>query len=39
MVPLKVDAWDRMIDMNIKGVLFGIDAVVPEMTARGAGRC
>ena len=27
-----------MIDVNIKGVLYGIAAVLPEMTARGAGQ-
>jgi NADP-dependent 3-hydroxy acid dehydrogenase YdfG len=36
MASLKVDEWDRMIDVNIKGVLYGIAAVLPEMTARGA---
>ncbi|MFH5923862.1 SDR family oxidoreductase [Roseomonas xinghualingensis] len=38
MASLKVDEWDRMIDVNIKGVLYGIAAVLPEMTARGAGQ-
>lgn len=35
---LKVDEWDRMIDVNIRGVLNGIAAVLPGMTARGAGQ-
>lgn len=35
---LKVDEWDRMIDVNVKGVLHGIAAVLPEMTARGSGH-
>ncbi|WP_061929880.1 SDR family oxidoreductase [Aureimonas sp. AU22] len=35
---LKVDEWDRMIDVNVKGVLYGIAAVLPEMTARGSGH-
>ncbi|MBA8879114.1 SDR family oxidoreductase [Phyllobacterium myrsinacearum] len=35
---LKVDEWDRMIDVNIKGVLYGIAAVLPEMVARGSGH-
>ena len=26
---LKVDEWDRMIDINIKGVLYGIAAALP----------
>jgi len=35
---LKVDEWDRMIDVNIKGVLYGIAAVLPPMRAREAGH-
>jgi NADP-dependent 3-hydroxy acid dehydrogenase YdfG len=38
MASLKVEEWDRMVDVNIKGVLNGIAAVLPEMTARGAGH-
>jgi NADP-dependent 3-hydroxy acid dehydrogenase YdfG len=38
MSSLKVDEWGRMIDVNIKGVLYGIAAVLPEMTARGSGH-
>ncbi|WP_128254772.1 SDR family oxidoreductase [Falsirhodobacter deserti] len=38
MSSLKVDEWHRMIDVNIKGVLHGIAAVLPEMTARGSGH-
>jgi len=34
----KVEDWDRMIDVNIKGVLYGIAAVLPEMLARGSGQ-
>ncbi|CAK6500083.1 putative oxidoreductase (plasmid) [Pantoea sp. Nvir] len=35
---LKVDEWDQMIDVNIKGVLYGIAAVLPPMLAREAGH-
>lgn len=35
---LKVDEWDRMIDVNIKGVLNGIAAVLPGMLARKSGH-
>lgn len=38
MASLKVDEWDRMIDVNIKGVLYGIAAVLPQMLARGSGQ-
>jgi len=38
MASLKVEEWDRMIDVNIKGVLYGIAAVLPEMTARQSGH-
>lgn len=38
MASMKVDEWDRMIDVNIKGVLYGIAAVLPEMTARRSGH-
>lgn len=35
---LKVDEWDRMIDVNIRGVLHGIAAVLPGMEERGRGQ-
>ncbi|GGB04880.1 oxidoreductase [Brucella endophytica] len=35
---LKVDEWDRMVDVNIKGVLYGIAAALPLMNARGHGQ-
>src|SRR5688500_4888528 len=31
LVALKVDEWDRMIDVNIKGLLYGVAAVLPAM--------
>jgi NADP-dependent 3-hydroxy acid dehydrogenase YdfG len=34
----KVEEWDRMIDVNIKGVLYGINAVLPHMLERGQGH-
>ena len=34
----KIEDWDRMIDVNIKGVLYGIAAVLPHMQARKAGH-
>ena len=33
----KVDDWDRMIDVNLKGTLYGIGAVLPHMKARKSG--
>lgn len=38
MASLKVDEWDRMIDVNIKGVLYGIAAVLPVMNRQGSGQ-
>ncbi|HEV2554560.1 MAG TPA: SDR family oxidoreductase [Bosea sp. (in: a-proteobacteria)] len=38
LLSLKLDEWDRMIDVNIRGVLHGIAAVLPEMTERGSGH-
>lgn len=34
----KLDEWERMIDVNIKGVLWGIGAVLPVMERQGAGQ-
>lgn len=33
-----VDEWDQMIDVNLRGTLHGIAAVLPLMRARGAGH-
>ncbi len=38
MAAMKVEEWERMVDVNIKGVLYGIASVLPEMTARGSGH-
>lgn len=35
---LKVDDWDRMIDVNLKGVLYGIAAALPHMQRQGSGH-
>ncbi|HEX2101462.1 MAG TPA: SDR family oxidoreductase [Candidatus Synoicihabitans sp.] len=35
---LKIDEWNRMIDVNIRGVLHGIAAVLPHMTQRRSGH-
>jgi NADP-dependent 3-hydroxy acid dehydrogenase YdfG len=35
---LLVDQWDWMIDVNIRGVLNGIAAVLPRFAAQGAGH-
>jgi len=34
----KVDEWDRMIDVNIKGVLYGIAAALPYMKEQKSGH-
>jgi NADP-dependent 3-hydroxy acid dehydrogenase YdfG len=34
----KVQDWDRMIDVNIKGVLYGIAAALPHMKAQKSGH-
>ena len=35
---IKVDEWDQMIDVNIKGVLYGIAAALPYMKQQKAGH-
>ncbi|MGO4451558.1 SDR family oxidoreductase [Phyllobacterium sp. TAF24] len=35
---LKVNEWDQMIDVNIKGVLYGIAAALPHMKRQGSGH-
>lgn len=38
MAMVRVDEWDQMIDVNIKGLLYGIAAVLPAMKQRGKGH-
>jgi len=35
---LKIEDWDRTIDVNIKGVLYGIAAALPHMKQQKAGH-
>lgn len=35
---LKTDEWDTMVDVNIKGVLNGVAAVLPELKANKGGH-
>lgn len=35
---LNVDEWDTMIDVNIKGVLYGIAAALPHMKSQKSGH-
>jgi NADP-dependent 3-hydroxy acid dehydrogenase YdfG len=35
---LEINEWDRMIDVNIKGVLYGIAAALPYMKRQRAGH-
>jgi NADP-dependent 3-hydroxy acid dehydrogenase YdfG len=35
---LKVEDWEQMIDVNLKGVLYGIAAVLPHMIERRSGH-
>ncbi len=35
---LKVDEWDQMIDVNIKGVLYGVAAALPYMREQRSGH-
>jgi NADP-dependent 3-hydroxy acid dehydrogenase YdfG len=38
MAALKVEEWDRMIDVNIRGVLFGVAAALPIMQKQKQGH-
>ena len=35
---VKTDEWDRMIDINIKGVLYGIAAALPQFRKQNSGH-
>jgi len=35
---LKVEEWDRQIDLNIKSVLYGVAAVLPQMQKQKSGH-
>jgi NADP-dependent 3-hydroxy acid dehydrogenase YdfG len=34
----KTDEWDKMIDTNLKGVLYGIAAALPVFQRQGSGH-
>ncbi|NJK58126.1 MAG: SDR family oxidoreductase [Pleurocapsa sp. SU_5_0] len=38
LIELKIDDWNKAIDVNIRGVLHGIAAVLPHMSDRGSGQ-
>lgn len=38
MSALKLGEWERMVDVNIKGVLWGVAAVLPVMERQGEGQ-
>jgi len=35
---LKVEEWDRQIDVNIKGLLYGVAAALPHMQKQKSGH-
>ena len=35
---LKTDEWDKMVDVNIKGVLNGVASVIPDMKETKSGH-
>jgi len=35
---LKIDEWDRMVDVNIKGVLYATASVIPHMLSNKSGH-
>jgi len=38
MQALKVEEWDQQIDVNLKGVLYGVAAVLPQMQKQKSGH-
>lgn len=38
MEKLHIDEWDRMVDVNVKGLLYSIAAVLPIMRKQGSGH-
>ena len=38
LVATQVDEWDKMVDVNIKGVLYGVAAVMPLMQEQKSGH-
>ena len=34
----KVDDWDKMVDTNIKGLLYGLNAVLPHFEEQSSGH-
>jgi len=35
---VRVEEWERMVDVNVKGVLYGVGAVLPTMLEQGSGH-
>lgn len=38
MEQVRVEEWERMVDVNVKGVLFGLAAALPVMIEQGGGH-
>lgn len=38
MEEVRVEDWERMVDVNVKGVLYGVAAVLPTMLKQNAGH-
>jgi NADP-dependent 3-hydroxy acid dehydrogenase YdfG len=36
---LRVDQWDQMLDVNVRGLLHGIAATLPHFQRQGGGHC